>query len=596
MAEWKDDDYWISGDFRGEALAPIETVKSATFQTASALQDEQSLANLQGGSYNEDIFPALASFSESQSKGLIRGSSNKEAVDEGSDYSSDDEPDAKFCGMEAGSTKQRIVTLGCLSCSCCCCIWTIIIVTCLVCGYRFVKKNPALEQPLGVMCPPDVEFCNWNRGFNTPPNNITRYLRWPGCGIQGPMFDSQILECGPPCFDEKLVTVMDSYNSLRPWKMITFPSAPPDTLGQEEVNLTGWWLPVDQVYNNLSFGERAPVIIVMHALGHNFNMAHVQVYAFLLRSIGFNVFIPNLRDTGNSKTSSKSQHITWGWTYYLDLLGAWQHVVNDPKSEFGGARPVSQVGIAGLDTGAMLAATVLGLEHRIVGAWLDSGLYAVERGALADEIQRYGYAWFMGWFFRWMAPMAYEFAEHFAGVDISHKTPSNSLPCTSLNGTRQKVSLISNTKDTIEVRREAEHLEEIFGEHPLCYDFTSEWVATAECHGVRSPQLFAEPEEYRKRSCQFWSSVFQRDATVCDAGDPFPALTPVKPAISSGGSSGSSSSAGQSSSSAASGSLSRSVDESSMSQSSSSNSLSSFDILRSSFSSVTSAKSSSAGR
>merc|ERR1712216_583543 len=164
----------------------------------------------------------------------------------------------------------------------------------------------------------------------------TRYLEWPGCRheYEGKLTDAEINRCGPPCHDAKLVAHMDEFNSRHSWMYVTFPSAAPITPGQQQLNLTGWWLPVDEAFygpKSPKTHNRTPVIVLQHGLNVNFNSRVSQVYAYLLRSIGFNTFMPNLRDHGSSAKSSHYRSNTWGYDYYLDLLGAWQFVVDDPQ-------------------------------------------------------------------------------------------------------------------------------------------------------------------------------------------------------------------------------------------------------------------------
>lgn len=577
-----DDDYWLGGDYSREHIEDIETL--SPFVTTAQLQNQEFLKPFKKDESKHSQHPH-------RSSGEIDQSVEQSAEDEGEESSDYDDPDFKFFGMRAGSAKQRCCVICCLTSGCCCCFWIAIFIFCLVAANVFVTADRSQEQPLSVACPPTLQFCNWRDGINTPPNNITRYLRWPGCQhIDGPKPNHIILQCGPPCYDDRYVEAMDDYNRAHEWKKVKFPSAPSGNGVQQDLTeLTGWWLPTDQMYNNHSVGGRAPVIIIQHGVNHNFNSHYVQIYAYILRSIGFNVFLPNLRDHGDSQHSTHHGTITWGHEYYLDLLGAWQFVVDDPGGNFGGPRNASDVGVAGFESGALIAATVLGLNQSIPGAWLDSGLYDVENGALRDALTRYGYFSFFGWFFRWLTPLTYHFARSFAGVDIGYKTPINSIPCESSSGqSKQKISLLYNSEDSYEARSEAEELRQLFGESPLCYDLAV-WEATSECHGNRCTMLFQSPEVYRKQSCTFWSGVFQRPEAVCDAGPAFPVLSPVKKRAEMEGSSSSVSSSGSKSSVG----TSKFSDESSLTRSSSSSAGNTFRFSSSSITSWSSSSSSS---
>lgn len=440
-------------------------------------------------------------------------------------------------------------------CGCCCFTLVVSLLISIVVGHIFTRRHHDWEQPLAINCPATEDFCMWNQGMNIPPSNLTRYLKWNGCGEHtGYLDDATINLCGPPCFDSKLVHAMDAFNTKSSWEYVSFLSKA-GVAGQQQLTLTAWWLPADPSFAQASLDGMIPVIVLQHGSNANFDSRMVQTYAYLLRSIGFSVFMPNLRDHGSSQKSSHSSRVTWGYDYYLDLMGAWDYVVNDPDAIFGGPREPSSVGIAGMSMGGYIAATVAGLNHDIPGLWLDSSVFDANTGELAGLLRSYGdYIW-LGWLTSYLRAPTWFFAGWWAGVDIGYKQPSNTLTCDvkPTSGIPTKVALIDNSKDIFVLPSETRQFNEQMGKHPDCYHVTESWEAESECSGTHCTMIFQFPEVYRLKACQFWSDAFGRSEAACKL-ETLPLFTPVIPNMSQPMNTGSLGSASSSDSGALSGS------------------------------------------
>jgi len=320
--------------------------------------------------------------------------------------------------------------------------------------------------------------------------------------------------CGPPCYDSRLVAAMDNFNAKMPWSLVHFSSK--SSAPQEQVRLSGYWMPADPKFDNHSAHGKTPVVVLQHGLNANFNSRLVQTYAYMLRSTGFSVFAPNLRDHGSSQKSNHLNRITWGYDYYLDLLGAWECVINDCQGVFGGPRRPSQVGIAGMSSGTFVAGTVLGMNTSIPGVWLETPIFAAKWGMFHHVLRSFLDGVWLGWIASAVIHPAWGMARLWcSGLNIGLHTPDNSIYCPTPALQTQRVALVFNSKDRDVSPREAKKYAERLGMYPKCYDVTEYWEASSECHGTHCSQLFQYPEAYRRKSCKFWSETFGRKEKYC---------------------------------------------------------------------------------
>ncbi|CAK0790640.1 unnamed protein product [Prorocentrum cordatum] len=188
------------------------------------------------------------------------------------------------------------------------------------------------------------EFCH--QGLTM--ENITYNNWWPGC-----LYGTPRQNCTDPCYDVSILERMDAFNKQYPGQLVTYQSR---SGPMDAVELTGWWLPAPNE-------SAAPRIVLQHGFEQNSNAHSPQLAAYMLRSLGFSVFLPNLRD--HCYSSNTSEHVyQWSSAYPLDLLGAWDYVVADPNGLLGGQREARHVGLQGFSQGAFVASAAFGLDRR----------------------------------------------------------------------------------------------------------------------------------------------------------------------------------------------------------------------------------------
>uniref|UniRef100_A0A7S1RJG1 AB hydrolase-1 domain-containing protein n=1 Tax=Alexandrium catenella TaxID=2925 RepID=A0A7S1RJG1_ALECA len=372
------------------------------------------------------------------------------------------------------------------SCCCCCCVLVTWFV--LVLAVAFVAKGVigGLSNPWGHQA-----YHSDNSLIDM--HDVLTYEWWPGCeGTAGSSLTAgpNFTNCGSSCCKCAMVPSFRTFNTQANYSHITFPSRPgPD--GQEAIQLTGWWLPAGP--------PGGPVVVLQHGMGGTVNSARPQMAAWLLRTAGFSVVLPNLRNHGTGgKVSHDSQ--SWGFDYPYDLLGAWDYVVNDPNGVFGGPRNANQVGIMGFSMGGFVAATVFGMEHAVPGLWLD-GAITDPKELLMDTI---------GGYMSFLAPLivlpAWGIASSMMPVDLRLNLPEKTLPTGP--STERPVMVIHSNDDTSVVTSMAEEMVVLFSGGNR-YKVTADFSMTGKCGNNDHNMLFwTEPTAYQRKLCDFWSGVF----------------------------------------------------------------------------------------
>mmetsp|Transcript_145476 Transcript_145476/g.405458 ORF Transcript_145476/g.405458 Transcript_145476/m.405458 type:complete len:454 (+) Transcript_145476:103-1464(+) len=330
------------------------------------------------------------------------------------------------------------------------------------------------------------------------PVNVSEYEWWPGC--DGPVDD--FTNCGAACCDCNLVEAFRAYNSQINFTAIQFRSRRGGH-GQEGVSLRAWWLPAEG-----DFGT-APVVVLQHGVSGSINDMHVQLAAFLIRSVGFSVLLPSLRGHDPLKCSQGQSSGTWGLEDYpLDTLGAWDYVVSDPAGLLGGRRPPRSVGLMGLSLGGFVAATAFGLERRVPALWMDGApwdpldLLATcnNRGALAASFRRPACA---------LVGLS-------AGLGSRRNTPWRTLP--SGPASNRPVMVMHGQGDIVAPKSSAERYIELFtqqrGQYKVSARFDLDGVCQEQSHNML-PWL--HPMAYRSALCDFWSSALLK--ANCSAPD-----------------------------------------------------------------------------
>jgi len=340
---------------------------------------------------------------------------------------------------------------------------------------QFIEKHDRFEQPI-------VD----KDGYLRTPGNMSKDMWWPGCA-------------GDVAED------VAKFSEDNEWKLVKFKSQE-GSHGESVIELTAWWLPVRDA--------AAPRIVVQHGNNVNFNDWTVNTFAFFLRSMGFAVLVPNLRDHGSSGKSSHASKISWGFDYHLDVLAAWEYAVNDPHGKLGGKMPSDKVGILGQSMGGFASAIAFGLNTKIPAVWLDSAVFAPE-DVFQNEIYKVisgkaGSA--IGTFVSWFTiPYAWAVAKNEAGVDISLQSPEEAIK----NGDR-KVAIVHAKDDCVVPVEQAQQYDDYF--KALGYDVAlySVWEES-ECNGTCHVSMMVKtPEQYYAKLCKFWHGAFDmKEANVC---------------------------------------------------------------------------------
>lgn len=160
-------------------------------------------------------------------------------------------------------------------------------------------------------------------------DNLTFNNEWPGCGSEAPT-----QSCTLPCYNVSILDDMDAFNKNSNWSLVTYQSRPGtgyDGSPIDTVELRGWWLPAP----GDSPESPAPRILLQHGFRANSNKALQQFAAYVLRSLGFSVLLPNFRD--HCYSDNTTEHVyQWSNAYPNDLLGAWDYARVDPDGLLGG--------------------------------------------------------------------------------------------------------------------------------------------------------------------------------------------------------------------------------------------------------------------
>jgi len=411
----------------------------------------------------------------------------------------------------------------------------------------FLYKQPSWRQDVSVCDAAEIEAasarrlrslrrlsggeqsCNFH--YLVTPENLTSTISFPNCRAGR----------GAPIVEE-----MDGLNDALLWKMVTFPSRKSDDGAKFLENLEGWWLPAQKA--------DAPRIVLVHDSDTNFNHWTVHTVAYLLRSMGFGVLIPSLRDHGSSPRSDHPDTVGWGWDYHLDVLGAWDLAVRD-NGELGGAVPGSKVGILGLGFGGFVALNAFGMEQNIPAVWLDSAPLDPRRVLHSHIVQQLEgdltyiaskFASAKKWVVEkikkgnktfpvhvesiattsanlapWFTEVAWRWAKHKSPVSLDAVTPVKVLQPPEKGEDappRRIVAVVHGEKDTVVPSSESRGLivaVELNGYVTVNVTYRPQSICGDDTHVVSH---MWGPNAYREKLCEFWSDVFPH-AVDCNALD-----------------------------------------------------------------------------
>mmetsp|Transcript_27138 Transcript_27138/g.72587 ORF Transcript_27138/g.72587 Transcript_27138/m.72587 type:complete len:427 (-) Transcript_27138:533-1813(-) len=342
------------------------------------------------------------------------------------------------------------------------------------------------------------EFCH--QGLTM--ENITYNNWWPGC-----LYGTPRQNCTDPCYDVSILERMDAFNKQYPGQLVTYQSR---SGPMDAVELTGWWLPAPNE-------SAAPRIVLQHGFEQNSNAHSPQLAAYMLRSLGFSVFLPNLRDHCYSSNTSEDV-VQWSNAYPLDLLGAWDYAVSDPGGLLGGPREPGQVGLQGFSMGAFVTAIALGLEGRAPAAWVDSGPWTTEV-AFAQNFRTTAEEVGLGFMSGLLLPRVWEGVSKAAlerGVDYYWQLPQQTLPLGP--DTRRPIYAHANVDDATVPFSEHVRLMDFLAQYPQKYA-VGNWVSSGFCHGsAHHREILSKHEEYKDRLCTFWTEAFDLEPSYCSYG------------------------------------------------------------------------------
>ena len=146
------------------------------------------------------------------------------------------------------------------------------------------------------------------------------------------------------------------------YQLVQFPSRMPN------VKISAWHTLVS---------EDAATVIIVHGIRPNCKSAYESLLiSGMLSKAGFNVLNIDLQNHGDSTRTSR--FIAYGQREYLDILGAYDWLVNR------GQNP-GKIGVVGLSLGAVTTALAAAKESGIQAIWLDSP-YANFNKMFCDEL------------------------------------------------------------------------------------------------------------------------------------------------------------------------------------------------------------------
>jgi len=378
---------------------------------------------------------------------------------------------------------------------CCYCIlgffslYAILVVVLGIIGWKlFTAVHPDWGQPL-----------YREDGIETTPKNIAEYEWWPGCD-RGVKSATEFDKCGGDCFSADLPESMIAFNKKRDFKLVSFSSRRAD--GIQDATLTAWWLPAVS-----DAGKKPPVVILVHGLSSSFNAIKVQLPAYYLRSLNFSVLLPNLRGHGSS---SKTTHglTSWGLEYPLDVLGAWDYVINDPDGALDGKHDPSEVGLMGGSLGGFSAANAFGMEERISGLWLNGAIFDPKDDYFGQVIG------FLGPVAGAVYDPAWEIVESLSGLDLDKLLPKKTMENASRLG--RPVAIIQSPQDGAVPGTARRSYKSLIEKSEGRYVLKEEWYPNGLCNGdIHVFESVKYPREYLSRLCKFWSPILLKTERSC---------------------------------------------------------------------------------
>jgi alpha-beta hydrolase superfamily lysophospholipase len=236
-----------------------------------------------------------------------------------------------------------------------------------------------------------------------------------------------------------------------------------------------------------------------HGMSGTFNNMRVQVPAYMLRSLGFSVLLPNLRNHG---TSGAADHgaLSWGYDLWLDVLGAWDYAVMDPDGTLGGAIEPSQVGMFANSMGGFASAIAFAKETAVPAVWLDAPVWNPKDNLLGATLEG-----IFGVIHPIFTEPAWSIIKLHTGIDLDLYLPEEALKASS---GKRPVYITQNKQDSAISIEVGEGVLRFLEENSDKYEAES-WFPEEACNGEgHSMSAVKYPTIYREKLCTFFSNAF----------------------------------------------------------------------------------------
>jgi fermentation-respiration switch protein FrsA (DUF1100 family) len=253
---------------------------------------------------------------------------------------------------------------------------------------------------------------------------------------------------------------MPAYDKVR------FPSR------QAGINLAGWYVPGK---------PGGPVIILTHGLNGCKCDPNVLTVAGMLHRNGFNVFMYDMREHGESDIEDGRAAI--GNEEYQDLLGAWDWLVTEKGYDH------KRIGVYGESLGAGTTLIAFGQEPRLAAAFVDSP-YSDLSIIMKEELTRGGYPTFL-------EPGAIFVARIVAGDNLLAFSPKDAIT----NDAGRPIFIVHGTGDK---RIDVHHTRDLEALAKQTGANVTVWIPEGVGHVEAE---FALPDEYEQRLVNFFREV-----------------------------------------------------------------------------------------
>jgi dipeptidyl aminopeptidase/acylaminoacyl peptidase len=234
--------------------------------------------------------------------------------------------------------------------------------------------------------------------------------------------------------------------------------------GDETIRLNGWHILANE-------DKATPTIIIVHGLGTCKKHPANLMTANMLLDAGFNVFVPDLREHGDSQRLDG--RFTAGIEEHLDPLGAYDWLVN----EYG--VPADKVGIMGFSLGAATSSMSFAKEPQLVALWADSP-FANLPMTITYELRRLGFPTFLSGSSVLMARVLYGLDLNSANTEDAFGTQRNGRAVYLTHGTADERLSVDFTTRLTDIMHETDPnfepwLVEDMGHVEAIWEFTDEY-------------------------------------------------------------------------------------------------------------------------